>query len=501
MKEGSSLVSSKPTASSHFHWVAVVCFFAGITLLAFLACWFRRCRHGGRYQYTALEVENSSQGERVELERKAREHALKICQQYLITNPRYELIHHLNDIGSRVDKQWFVVKDSSVKTERLLTLVPKGQCCPIDCNQDTREIILELFRTLQHPYIYPVLDLEFTETADDIYAVLVMPFNSKGSLKDLIYRSSWQNDWTLKYGERGDGLPLSQVQRLGRQILEALLFLKDRGFPPYGHLHSGNIILQNGVARLAGLENTLLGFTSRIHPVVWTRARVVPAAVDTICFGHVLFEMTAGYELTIPQPTQGHLQLDLERYPQVVEVLELIFQHPDGRYPTIEELLLCDLFRNIDLREMRGSSVPVFHHRLASPTKALLAEIKRAQFGTRPRRTLSASTSDCSTPPPRERREETASSSEMDTQTTSGTNNTNTTASATINSEQTIQQNTDDEILTVNDSRLNQKTFADDIDSIFTTAPEKHRNLLLHTNMYHDECCSITSSDTQCLIR
>lgn len=42
---------------------------------------------------------------------------------------------------------------------------------------------------------------------------------------------------------------MSQVQRLGRQILEALLFLRERGFPSHGHLHSGNVILQNGVAR------------------------------------------------------------------------------------------------------------------------------------------------------------------------------------------------------------------------------------------------------------
>lgn len=47
------------------------------------------------------------------------------------------------------------------------------------------------------------------------------------------------------------GLPLWQVGRLGRQVLEGLLFLADRGFPPYRHLHSGNVILQNGVARFA----------------------------------------------------------------------------------------------------------------------------------------------------------------------------------------------------------------------------------------------------------
>jgi hypothetical protein len=62
-------------------------------------------------------------------------------------------------------------------------------------------------------------------------------------------QSRWQDDWGQKYGQRSAGLPVSQLQRLGRQILEALLFLKDRGFPPCSHLHSGNIILQNGVAR------------------------------------------------------------------------------------------------------------------------------------------------------------------------------------------------------------------------------------------------------------
>lgn len=41
------------------------------------------------------------------------------------------------------------------------------------------------------------------------------------------------------------------MQRFGRHILEALLFLRERGIPSHGHLHSGNVILQNGVARYA----------------------------------------------------------------------------------------------------------------------------------------------------------------------------------------------------------------------------------------------------------
>lgn len=44
---------------------------------------------------------------------------------------------------------------------------------------------------------------------------------------------------------------------------------------------------------------------------------------------------------------------------QVAEVLQMIFESPGG-YPSLEELVLCDLFRNIDLREMRyGSCMPV----------------------------------------------------------------------------------------------------------------------------------------------
>lgn len=129
-------------------------------------------------------------------------------------------------------------------------------------------ILMELLGSLQHPYIYPILDLGFFHAEPHHYACLVMPFNPRGSLKDLIYKvssrelfesqklnsmkpsqSQWNEPCNRKYTKKSSGLPISQVQRLGRQILEALLFLRDRGIPSHGHLHSGNVILQNGVAR------------------------------------------------------------------------------------------------------------------------------------------------------------------------------------------------------------------------------------------------------------
>ncbi|XP_050436572.1 slowpoke-binding protein-like isoform X2 [Adelges cooleyi] len=336
-------------------------------------------KRSSRYQYTALEPDSIGQ-ERMELERKARQHAQNACQHYLRFCPRYVLLQHLNDIGSRVDKHWFVVRDGSVKTERLLTLVPKNPKSVLECTPDTRQTILDLFLTLQHPYIYPVLDVEFVQGATDqetTFITLVLPFNSKGSLKDLIYKSCWHDDWNDKYGQRSEGLPLSQIQRLGRQILEALLFLKKKKFPHDCNLHSGNVILQNGVARISGLENSLLGFTSRIQPIIMSGNFELDdfSAIDVVCFGHVLFEMAAGYELLTPEPNVINLR-DIAHYPQVVEIMEFIFKNSSGRVPTIEQLVMSEFFRNIDLREMRATSWPLLQAKMTASSSQLLETVR-----------------------------------------------------------------------------------------------------------------------------
>lgn len=79
-----------------------------------------------------------------------------------------------------------------------------------------------------------------------------------------------------------------------------------------------------------------------------------PSALETLAFGYLLFEMTAGYELAKP-PSPAHLQLELERTPKVAEALSFIFQNT--RTPTLDELVCCDLFRGVELRELRGASI------------------------------------------------------------------------------------------------------------------------------------------------
>ncbi|XP_043254473.1 slowpoke binding protein isoform X1 [Colletes latitarsis] len=341
----------------------------------------------GRHNYTALGHGPSvceDVGEYMEMERRSRDRALSICQVYIRGTPRYSLIKQLNNLGSRMDKHWFAVRDNSLKTDRLITLAPLSKNCSLSISPLTKNILNDLFLALQHPYICPIFDIDFLEYENQNYVILVQPI-SQGSLKDLIYgieRTGWNEDWGQKYASRGKGLPLPQVQQMGRQVLEALIFLKERGFPTVTHLHSGNVLVQNGVARLAGLENTLLGFTSRIHPVITSRMSQPTTSIDTICFGHMLFEMCAGYELRSFKPNSVHLS-DLEMYPQVVELLKFIFGEPTNRQKIIQELLVHDLFRNIDLREMRSAPVTIFRPTLTPPIVNLLDGIKRQNVNKR----------------------------------------------------------------------------------------------------------------------
>lgn len=73
-----------------------------------------------------------------------------------------------------------------------MTLLPIPSDCvaleelpPSEC---PKGVLMELLGSLQHPYIYPVLDLGFLYANSTNYACLVMPFNLRGSLKDLIYK-------------------------------------------------------------------------------------------------------------------------------------------------------------------------------------------------------------------------------------------------------------------------------------------------------------------------
>lgn len=57
--------------------------------------------------------------------------------------------------------------------------------------------------------------------------------------------------------------------------------------------------------------------SSKVNAVVWAEDSVDVNNLDIICFGHLLYEMCTGYELSSPQPTLEKILHDLDRFPQV----------------------------------------------------------------------------------------------------------------------------------------------------------------------------------------
>ena len=60
-----------------------------------------------------------------------------------------------------------------------------------------------------------------------------------------------------------------------------MLFLYDKGFPVLGHIQSGNVFIVDGVCRVGGYENTLLGYKTRLFKTCKEKVE----QLDIIMFG------------------------------------------------------------------------------------------------------------------------------------------------------------------------------------------------------------------------
>ncbi len=87
------------------------------------------------------------------------------------------------------------------------------------------------------------------------------------------------------------------------------------------------------VGRLSGYENMLLGYRTRQYKLF---AEYIDA-IDVLMFGHLLFEMGCGYELTSMLPQQ--LDYKALRYQPLLEVMQFIFAD-DGAFPSVHQVRL-----------------------------------------------------------------------------------------------------------------------------------------------------------------
>uniref|UniRef100_A0A671LB13 PX domain-containing protein kinase-like protein n=1 Tax=Sinocyclocheilus anshuiensis TaxID=1608454 RepID=A0A671LB13_9TELE len=217
--------------------------------------------------------------------------ALQQVSMFFRSDPKWEVIEPLKDIGWRLRKRYFLVKDKDQpKDKQVLSWVDLGP----DKFLSDKDLLsaVKLLPTLSHSNIAPV---SFATTSESS-ALVIRVFSEKGTLRDHICKVKPKEPFLKKYcnPKKIQGLEQQQIQTYGRQILEALKFLHDKGFP-YGHLHASNVLIEENTCKLLDIENSLLGLPSYYRPYVTQfRKMNTTESIDVYSFGHLLYEMTYG---------------------------------------------------------------------------------------------------------------------------------------------------------------------------------------------------------------
>jgi hypothetical protein len=192
--------------------------------------------------------------------------AILLASNYCKDSPFQWHNEVLVHIGCRPLKWNFLVKGVDTETSKtvpmVLTLVHIKEFPIPLTNSTTLDVFANLVCGMANPYILSCEDADYIK--DRAILVIIRKFCDKGSLKDLIYgKQSPKNPYADKY-RRENGKPLQpkMVRKFGRHVLEALSALNAKGIV-CDCLHSGNVMIDGGVARIVELELTMLGGSIR----------------------------------------------------------------------------------------------------------------------------------------------------------------------------------------------------------------------------------------------
>lgn len=247
----------------------------------------------------------------------------------------------MNCLGSRLHKYWYKSQMGKQKEDVLITAALVSQNCRLKLNTTTIQGINELLAAFTpHPFLHRVLEVSYDR--DFQHIVIVQEYVSEGSLKDMIYKKADADaDWSEKYRQRSKGLPNKTIMLYGRHILEAMLYLYRQGLPYHqlGHVQTGNVFIgPDNICRLGGYENTLFGYKTRLFRL----CRCYEDRIDIVMFGHLLFEMCCGYELTTISPKKQEYKSVKDR--TLKATLQYIFE--DGFPHSIEEISQKESFKD-----------------------------------------------------------------------------------------------------------------------------------------------------------
>ncbi|KAI8420284.1 hypothetical protein MSG28_008817 [Choristoneura fumiferana] len=215
------------------------------------------------------------------------EQALQTVSIALRGDGQFELKGPLADIGWRIRKHYFLVTDTESRTNCLLAWQNYGSDRYL--TDKDLQAAFKSIKNVNHPHIDKVLAIHGLETG--VY--VVRRIHENGSLRDILYGTEYTRNHLAKYGNPKVRKPLTegQIAHYGYQILQALKFLHDKGLP-HGHIHPGNIAIENQKVLLMDIENNIIGVSSLHRPYLLDLKRVSGAeAVDLYCFGRTLYEM------------------------------------------------------------------------------------------------------------------------------------------------------------------------------------------------------------------
>lgn len=354
----------------HNIWVLIASC-VGFVLIVAVVSWLLCCRRRRKNGYATLEgvnpqlnVKPSGYGTQqpnsynADLEKGRRgpenpetQAAAMRCQYFLRANQQYRLLKHLENIGTSKVKAHFVVKPLK-DVDQLMTMLEPSRTSLLPLTNDIKTGWRSLLVLVQHPYIMPTHTFDMLPEQKQV--VTMQPLAVKGSVRDAIHSVNPIAPASKKYKQRGNPLPLKTIGVIGSHVLQGLMFLKKRKIA-YRSLHCGSVLQHSGAFRLTGLENTFFGHTLSQDTLVCKgteKCKGDPTGwdYDVVCFGRMLFEMALGYELRSSLPDVEQLVGKCEY--QIIEILIVIFYHPDKRVPSLEEVYEQPLFARVPCPEL-----------------------------------------------------------------------------------------------------------------------------------------------------
>nr|XP_027237297.1 PX domain-containing protein kinase-like protein isoform X2 [Penaeus vannamei] len=298
----------------------------------------------------------------------------------------HEATEALPGIGTRICKEYFLAHPlADAKTQHILWWAPFGP----DRAMNLRDMHATLTALVQcqHPYIVPSVSSVATETG----VCVVRPWFPQGTVRDQIHQAKPRGSCLMKYtGERLNPIPQRDCAIYGRQILQALLFLHEKGFG-HGSLHTGNLVIDNNVCRLLELENQVVGLPTQIRPFMINHRKINSIeAIDVYSFGHVLYEMIFQKRLT----TDTCTEFPPDCPPLSRSVLESILSPEACKngLPTVAGLLTHPFFNQVPLHSHEKPSLKLpssVKQAVSASHEALLTRLAADQKKVRQQRKLS----------------------------------------------------------------------------------------------------------------